>query len=273
MTTATERPASLPDYHKPPIDEVVVGVQFPAIEGLHDILIREFWRIVQDEYPILERQPRLEGSIESLAAAQQLTIQLPTPGILPQSRMWMISDADDFLIQVQNTRFIQNWRRRQDEYGHFEEVREKFWKNFNKFRDFVRGQGLSMPEVQQIEVTYLNWIPEVPMSDFLRPATSTRVHIFGADQMPEDQNLFARYLIPNDIDVVERLYVQCAPAIRPQTPDIRGTQLGLIFRAARESGLSNEEADMLIGSGRVLIVEAFTELTTPAAHELWERYK
>src|SRR6266851_4858816 len=153
----TERPANLPDYHRPPIDEVVIAVQFPLIEDLTDNHIREFWKVIRDEYPIAERQPRLEGPIESLEPAQQVTIQLPTPGVAQlHARTWMISDADDFLVQVQNTRFIQNWRSRQDEYGHFEQVREKFWANFSKFQEYVRSQNLIMPAVQQIEVTYLN---------------------------------------------------------------------------------------------------------------------
>lgn len=269
----TERPASLPDYHRPPIDEVVIAVQFPPIEGLDDALIREFWKMVRDEYPIAERQPRLEGAIESLEPPQPMTIQIQPGAAQLHGRTWMISDNDDFLIQVQNTRFIQNWRRRQEEYGHFEEVRDKFWESFGKFQEYLRSQELLIPEIQQIEVTYLNWIPELPMSEFLRPAAAAPVQALGANHVPEEQSWFARYLIPNDLDVVERLYVQCAPAIRPQTPGVRGSQLGFIFRAARETGISADEVGALINIGRELIVEAFTELTTPSAQQGWERYQ
>jgi uncharacterized protein (TIGR04255 family) len=268
----TERPAGLPDYRRPPLDEVAISVQFPPIEGLLDTHIREFWKTIRDDYPIAERQPRLESPLESSEPAQPVQVQLslqPSPNI----RMWMISPEDDFLVQVQNTRFIQNWRRRDIEYGHFEEIRNKFWQNYHRFKEFLDSRGLPLPEIQQIEVTYLNWIPEVPMTDFFRPATQTIVTINGLSRTPEEQSWSARYLIPTDIASAERLYVQCVPAIRPLTPGVRGSQLGLIFRAARESGFSDDEASTLIDSGRLMIVEVFTDLTTPAAQETWERYQ
>jgi uncharacterized protein (TIGR04255 family) len=269
----TERPSDLPNYRKPPVDEVVIGVQFPAIEGLQDGQIREFWKMVRDAYPILERQPRIEGPIESLRP-QPLLIQFPSSvTVQAQGRTWMINDNDDFLIQIQNDRFIQNWRRRQDEYGHFDDTRDRFWTNFSKFREFLNTQGLSQPTLQQVEVTYFDWIPELPMSGFLLPATATVIHISGTDHMPEEQSWSARYLIENTIGAVQRLYVQAAPAVRPLTPEVRGTQLGFIFRVARESGFTDDEIAALVNTGRAIVVEAFTQLTTSSAHQLWERYK
>ncbi len=268
----TERPADLPDYRRPPLDEVAISVQFPPIEGLLDTHIREFWKTIRDDYPIGEQQPRLESPLESSEPDQPVQVQLSLPGS-PHIRMWMISSDDDFLVQVQNTRFVQNWRRRDTEYGHFEQIRAKFWQNYHKFKEFLDSRGFPQPQIQQIDVTYLNWIPELRMVDFFLPAAPGIVRINGVSQAPEEQSWSARYLIHNDIDSVERLYVQCAPAIRPLTPGVRGSQLGLIFRAARESGFSDDEAATLIDAGRVMIVEVFTELTTPAAHATWERYQ
>ena len=111
------------------------------------------------------------------------------------------------------------------------------------------------------------------MTGFFRPAAQAIVNIKSASRTREEQSWSARYLIPNDIGSIERLYVQCVPAIRPLTPGVRGSQLGLIFRAARESGFSDNEAGASIDSGRVMIVEAFTELTTPSAQQVWGRYQ
>jgi len=249
-----------------------VSVQFPPIDGLQDTHIREFWKTVRDEYPIGEQQPRIESPLESSEPTQPTQIQLSLQGGQP-GRMWMISSDDDFLIQVQDTRFVQNWRRRETEYGHFEQIRDKFWSNYLKFVQFLRSQDFPLPHIQQIEITYLNWIPEAPMVDFFRPAASGVVRISGVSHLPEEQSWSAKYLIPNDIGSVERLYVQCLPAIRPATPGVRGSQLGLVFRGARESGFSDGETAALIDSGRIIIVEVFTELTTPSAHAIWEKYQ
>jgi uncharacterized protein (TIGR04255 family) len=269
-----ERPSNLPDYRKPPIDEVVVGVQFRPVDGLTDDRIREFWKEVRDEYPISERQPRLEGPIDTLEPARQLVIQLPTPAtVQSQLRMWMISDGDDFLLQVQSDRFIQNWRRRASDYGHFEEIRDMFWTNFGKFKSYLDSEGIPVPSVQQVEVTYFNWVADVSITDYLRPAQDTVISVSGIPHYPEEQSWSAKYLLGTDNGVVRRLYIQCVPAIRPQTPDVRGSQLALIYRATRESGLGDDELAALIDSARIMIVETFTALTTEAAHDIWEREK
>jgi uncharacterized protein (TIGR04255 family) len=268
----TERPSSLPDYRTPPVDEVIISVQFPRIEDFSDSNIREFWKLVRDEYPIGENQPRLEGGIESLEPSQPIVVQLQTAG-QPNARMWMINDTDDFLIQVQNTRFIQNWRRRQGDYGHFEEIRAKFWNSFNKLQSFLADKELDQPAVQQVEVTYFNWIPNISMVEFFKPAGPSILDVADSREVPEEQTWTARYLLPNASNMIERLYVQCLPAIRPLTPGVKGSQLALIFRAARESGLTSSEVEAQIDNGRAVIVNAFTELTTSAAHDLWGRYK
>lgn len=269
-----DRPAQLPDYREPPIDEVVIAAQFPAIPDLTDSHIREFWKSVRDEYPISEHQPRLEGPIESSGPARPITLEFPAPGTIPPPmRTWMISETDDFLIQVQNTRFIQNWRRRQEQYPHFEEIRDKFWASFTKFRSFLDGQNIASPLVQQIEISYVNWIPALPMVEFLRPASATALTIGEETKYPEEQNWSARYLLGDSEGLIQRLYVQCMPAVRPATPEVRGTQLGFVFRGAKEDGLTDDEMSGLMASGRVVIGKTFTQITTPAAQEMWGRYK
>jgi uncharacterized protein (TIGR04255 family) len=267
----TERPADLPDYRVPPIEEVAISIQFPPIEGFYDTHAGLYWQTVRRDYPRSETQPRLEGPIETAADPSPMALQLQLAQ--GQGRSWLISAADDFLIQVQNTRFIQNWRRREADYQHFEAIRDLFWENFGKFVNLLEAENLSSPLIQQVEVTYINWIPDLPMSVFLRPASAAEISVPGVSRQPEQQSWLARYLLENDKELIQRLYVQCLPAIRPQTPDLRGSQFALIFRAARVAGIPNDEVAELIDVARVTIVNAFTELTTQAAQELWGRFK
>src|SRR5438034_580391 len=108
-----ERPENLPDYHRPPIDEVAISVQFPIIENLVENDLREFWRDVQQQYPLAESQPRLEGPIETEEPVSRPPVLQLSMAVPPQGRLWLVNESDDFLVQVQNTRFIQNWRRRE----------------------------------------------------------------------------------------------------------------------------------------------------------------
>jgi uncharacterized protein (TIGR04255 family) len=268
-----QRPANLPDYRDPPIDEVVIAVQFSPIAGFLEENIREFWREIQADYPVAENQPRLEGPIESLDEPPiSQTVQVPI-GVALQGRMWLISETDDFLVQVQNTRFMQNWRRRKTPYQHFDQLHQVFWNNFRRFREYLSREGLPEPVIQQAEVSYINWIPNSSLTDFFRPASAGKISILGTEREPQDQSWSARYLIPNDLEMVQRLYVQCQPAVRAQPPYARGAQFALVFRGARPTGIEDRQVEDIADLARVVIVEAFTELTTESAQEAWERFK
>ena len=73
----TERPPRLPDYRNPPIDEVVIGVQFPPIPKFQDVHIGLYWQKVRNEYPRTETQPRIEGPIETPEPPQANTAVIP----------------------------------------------------------------------------------------------------------------------------------------------------------------------------------------------------
>jgi len=267
----TERPADLPDYHAPPIDEVAISVQFPPIDRFFDTHAGLFWRRVRDAYPRSESQPRLEGPIESADPGPIVPVQLQlTPG---QGRVWLISEDDDFLIQIQNTRFIQNWRRRQSQYVHFEQIRDLFWEHYREFLSFLTEENLDGPVVQQVEISYINWIPDMAMSEFLRPASVAEISVPGLDKHPDQQSWIARYSLRNDETLIQRLFVQCLPATRVSDPTVSGSQLGLIFRAARQDGIDTSKLAELIDAARIIIVTAFTDLTTGAAHQRWEKFQ
>ena len=267
-----ERPAGLPDFSNPPIDEVAISIQFPVITEMRDVHSGLYWRMVRGDYPKVENQPRIESPIESpdFALSQPMAIQVPFQTQL-QGRTWLISNSDDYLIQIQNDRFVQNWRRRDTDYKHFEDVWDLFSDNYAKFKYMISTENLQQPCVQQVEVTYINWIPELSPSQYFRPASVGSVEAHSQTRDPEEQTLTMRYRLDDGTHATERLYVQCQPAIRPQTPKITGSQLALVYRAAFADGLSDSEIESYANSGRIIVVNAFTTLTTSKAHEIWGR--
>jgi uncharacterized protein (TIGR04255 family) len=266
----TERPSHLPDYRNPPIDEVVLGVQFLPIPNFQDVHVGLYWQKVRDTYPRTETQPRLEGPIETPGPPQANAV-ISIPFGVTQARTWLISEADDYLIQIQNTRFIQNWRRRQAQYPHFEAILALFEDHYTKFRELLTTEGLQEPVVQQIEVSYINWITGLPMSKFLKPGTSAEIHIDGRPHDPEDQNWGARYRLDASTEIVERLHVVCQAATRPVLEMETGNVFQLVYHAARADGLATDEVLRLMPKGRDIIVSTFDELTTADAHAAWEK--
>jgi uncharacterized protein (TIGR04255 family) len=270
------RPADLPDYTRPPVDEVVIGVQFPPIEGFSEPHVGIYWQRVRSEFPKVQSQPRLEGPIEDLEAEPfgppALTI-LQGPGAA-QGRTWMISENDVYLVQIQNSRFVLNWRRRGDgEYPHFEAVAERFWDQFSVFRDLLESEGLVTPVVQQLEVTYINWIADLPVHEFFCPAQVANLSTAGVGPLPQDQAYMARYLARDAAGVsIGRLYVQCQSAMRVETPQPEvGTQFTLTFKAPSKEPMTDDQLRSLSAYGREGIVRGFTDLTTDAAQASWGR--
>lgn len=270
MTTSQ---GDLAAYAKPPIEEVVLGVQFPPIPRFSDAHAGLYWQRVRASYPRAESQPRLEGPIESPGPPQPMRFELPL-GIQPQNRTWLIGDTDEYLIQIQNTRFIFNWRQRQkSQYPRFEALRSQFATYFEAFLALLRDEGLDEPEVQQVEVSYINWIAGLPAQAFFVPASVTGIVIPAGKVLPEDQTLGFRYLLGETDTSIKRLYVQCQPAFRQETPAERGYQLSLVYKAARPSGFGSDELALLLEEGRAIAGSAFTELTTPEAHRVWEKHQ
>jgi uncharacterized protein (TIGR04255 family) len=267
----TAHTGQLPSFRFPPIDEVAIAVQFPALEGVTSEHLRSYWKEVRSDYPFVETQLPLIVPLESDVANQPVP-EFQVTNLRPRDvRLWLISEADDYLIQVQNSRFIQNWRRRSAEYPRFEEVRDRFWRNYRAFREFLAMNGLPEPKIQQVEVTYINWIAGLEIDQFLRSAGQADVHLQEHTYVPEAQSWSARYSIPDEPDVIKRLYAQAAPAVRADDESQRGTQLTLIVRAADAKGLKDSDVSRLIDDARVIIVNAFATLTTDAAHAVWER--
>jgi len=273
-SAAMERPPGLPDYGNPPIDEVAISVQFPSVDGLLQPHFGLFWSQIRAQYPRVETQPRIEGPIESLDIStppQLQQIQIP---LIPLSgRTWYISEADDFLVQLQDTRFVQNWRKRAEMYPHFEAIASRFWSGFDTLRTLLREEGLPKPVVQQVEINYINWIPDLPASAFLKLGAAATLSIPGLGEQPENQDWFARYLVTEEHSAVGRIYVICQFAFRtePSSQPGPGTQFSLTYRTPSLSGMSDEHIQRHMKSGRELIVRTFTGLTTDGAQEAWGR--
>ena len=88
------RPPNLPDYRKPPIDEVAIGVQFPPIDGLTQAHFGLLWTHIRSDYPSVQSQPRIEGPIESLNESPVPSLHLQTtPRVSVKVRR---SEAEEF---------------------------------------------------------------------------------------------------------------------------------------------------------------------------------
>ena len=151
-----KRPADLPDYRQPPVDEVAIGIQFHPIVGFSEQHLSQYWEKVGDKYPGLQQQTRIESPLESLTTPSPAMPQGPVISFgLPNSwngHAWFVNSDDDHLIQVQNDRYVHNWRRREAEYPHFESLLDDFWNYFQVLTDVIESASLPSPQAIQVKV-------------------------------------------------------------------------------------------------------------------------
>jgi uncharacterized protein (TIGR04255 family) len=269
------RPPDLPDFRRPPVDEVAIGLQFQVpVPGFTDAHVGVFWQQVKERYRRAESQPRIESPPEVLDGSAPQAFQLSVFPGATGGRTFLVSDDDSYLLQIQNNRFYRNWRRREDEYPHFDELGEAFREEYGELCKFLTSEALAIPTLLQLEVTYINWIPDLAVTEFLRVGSGADLHVPGVSELPQDQNWASRYLVHRENGTpLARLHVQCVSALRVLADGpVPGNQMSLTFLAPwRIDEPFDDELKEMLAMARNAIVRGFTDLTTATAHEHWER--
>lgn len=268
----------LPSFENPPVVEVALSVQFDPIDALQVPQMGLLWTGFRDALPKSQTQSPLQSEFERFEA-----VAVPTPRIRietfdspPTPRLWFLNETETELVQVQQTRFIVNWRRvKQEPYPRFHNVLQKFKQRFEVFLSFLSRENLGDLVYNQCEVTYVNHIPfdEVgsnhrPIEGILTTWKNQYSDSFLSD--PEGAMVRIRYLIPGgDQGPAGRLHVDLQPALRneDQKPiyvlnlTARGNPIG--------SGLVG--VYKFFDLGHEWIVRGFTSITLPSMHQIWRR--
>ena len=151
MVNLPQRPADLPDYDDPPIDEVVLGFEFSPLANFTQAHLGVLWNDIRARYPRTEDKPPLVD----------LPVGVPFPFQFAQLqgvgfRTWFISDDDQYVLQIQNDRLLHNWRRRQKDYPRFEPLVVAFYEHFERFKQVVEELQIGPIVPRGIEVSYMN---------------------------------------------------------------------------------------------------------------------
>jgi uncharacterized protein (TIGR04255 family) len=276
---SSSRPKDLPDFERPPLDEVVLGIQFSDMpfRNHHAGLL---WQLFP-EYPLVEEQPPIGAVFETFGST------FPVPDIpkfqimtAPDAlRYWFISEDKCQLLQVQPDRLIHNWRRRreEDEYPRYENVRHRFVAEVGKVQGFFIDRGWGEIRTNQCEVTYINIIgPSDAVADPVRDLAE--ILTFVKEQYSDGNlshiergQLQMSFLMEKGDggEPLGRLHVATKPVMK-QLNGAQALQLTITARG-RPSGESVEAALQWLDVGRVAVVKAFASLTTKKMHKAWRR--
>jgi uncharacterized protein (TIGR04255 family) len=270
---------NLPDFENPPLSEVALSVQFEPLEQLRTPQIGLLWSEFRGAFPLTEEHPPLDSVIETFGVARtsQPEMHLRMFQTPPVGRVWFLNQRGSELIQVQQDRFIHNWRKagEGDAYPRYEPIRDTFRSELARFQAFLNRENLGQIVPNQCEVSYVNhimagngWDTHGQLGNVLTVFRTA----YSDDKLsePEDVRLALRYVIRNDSgEPVGRLNISALPVFR-RNDNQPMLELTLTARA-KPLGEGIDDITRCLDVGRATIVRAFASVTTPAMHQIWER--
>ena len=268
MSTSNERPSDLPDFLHPPLNEVVLGVQFSPPQGYNSIYAGEVWNLFRSDYPTVEEQPPLPPTFETfgLPSVRKPSIEFVN-GSMPR-RYWFLTHDKTELIQFQDDRLLHNWRKTADKdnnYPRYEAMVARFEIEFNRLHEYVRSTFKKNLAINQCEISYINHI--YFDGDFSNPPWF-RLLDFNGPCPEEMAALFREVVSDQDGNPQARLTYEIKTGYA-----LGGRQVIVFDLTYRGKPKSSEISDALalIEEGRSVIVKKFTMLTTDVAHATWGR--
>lgn len=154
-------------FERPPVVEVACGVLFRTTRPLHAAHVGVYWQNIRGDFPRIEEVPPLLPTVEPPGQLPGRVVITGFGLLPPLRRTWLSSEDGRSLIQVQEDRFLFNWKRAvgEDAYPSYEHVIERFNRYLAGFLAFLDAEQIGLPAYRQFELAYVNQIPVGPTAD------------------------------------------------------------------------------------------------------------
>lgn len=262
------RPDHLPDYSRPPLDEVVLGVQFASVPAYASVHAKGIWDLFRQEFPKVQEHPVIDPQFETFGGANlqigpKFIVGAPPVG----SRLWFVSEDENHLLQFQPDRFITNWRRQPNTqpYPHFEGLSEAMETQLRRLEKHFASDFAYKIDINQAEVAYINIIP---VDEFSQAEKWLRIWK-GSFEMEGLNISFGDVMRSANGKPYARLTHQLQSAFSVDGKK-KVFRLSLTFKG-KPAGNGVDAAMKFLAAGRDAIVTRFSEITTSEAHTIWGR--
>lgn len=265
------RPENLPEFRYPPLNEVVLGVQFTPAPRYTQIYSRDVWRLFEGGYPIVQEQGALAPMFETFGFPSQPSIQFELGYKAQHDRFWFIAPENNKLIQFQPDRFHLNWRKvpgNGEAYPRFDSMIVEFASNLLSLQKFMVDFGSPSLTCNQVELSYINHIPIEGESGALKPTDVLKLKSAQIDNADDFNIIYRRVLHDNDRKPKGRLTVECITALDSKATSI--LVLNLTVRGQPKQPTIDGAIEFL-NDARNVIVNEFDSISTPTAHTLWNK--
>lgn len=268
-------------FSAPPVVETALSVQFNSLVGFTAAHAGWFWKEYVEklgdgppndwkqiaEAPKIPEQSEKFGAEDVWAAP---SVQVKQGLFSP--RIQLIRGDGERMLQVQDNRFILNWRKRASAYPSYETLMPEFRTLLAAFESFCSEAGFGTPVYNLWEIVYVDQVKKGTMWDSARSLN----RLFPALTAPA---VSVRHAPPSDDETVSadwrfsladrrgRLYVQLRQArILPSNEEV--IQLTTTARGPVNDTQSWEQG---LNFGHDALRETFLAITSTTAQEFWRK--
>ncbi len=167
-----------PKFHAPPVVETALSVQFNSLPGYSTAHAGWYWKEYLEKlqaepswnWTQATDAPRVDDQFERFGADDvwrpPFTMRQVPPS-QPQRTQIIRADGER-LIQVQDSRFILNWKKQSGSYPKYRPLLEEFRAALTAFELFVDKAGLGKLQYNQWEIVYIDQLKKGEMWESAR---------------------------------------------------------------------------------------------------------
>jgi uncharacterized protein (TIGR04255 family) len=262
--------ARLPEYDRPPVQELVIGCRFSPPQEIYLPHIGSYWSTIRAKYPLVEHKEPLSQPNNDLALDAATGAPLP--------RVWCLTADRAKILQIQVDGLILNWRRIDNApYPRFGPLFAEFFEHLLSFEAHMRELGAGSIRPSFAELSYNNILTESPADTDPTKDAKAALACLGIRNIqnppslgdPRVVNWHMGFALP---DLGGALNFKLTQGRRTSDAKIRTTLLEI----SALSPMSNRTVEQLkpwFDAAHVAIVRSFSEITDVGVQrEIWGRH-
>lgn len=270
--------ALCPEFAHPPVAELALSVQFTPLAGLGVAHLGLLWEQWRSDYPKTEHHPPINRATETYekgATGLLKRVSFELVSSFPVPRVWFLREDGAELLQVQQDRFVHNWRRRGDnDYPSYTKLRRNFEERLGQFAAFLANEKLGPLDIDQCEITYVD---HLPLGEGVLPNAGNLGRVFtfwekdysdGGLGAPEQSRCNLRFVMRNDSGTpVGRIHLNAQPSVSR----LDGRQIFEVQTIGRGAPMGTGTVGALAFLDRAhdAVVKLFLGVTRPELQQTW----
>ena len=253
-------------FENPPVVEVVAGVSFKLAQPLQTVDIGSYWNQIRINFPNVAEAAPIQNIVEGSGLP---SVELQMLNVPPLRRVWFSSANGQRLLQLQDDRFLFNWKRldKKNEYPSFDSIFPEFLQKYEEFKEFLKRLGRGDLNITQLELTYVNIFPLEGTAGIT--VLSDHVMLGEKRFLPEPESFQwnTSYKLPDDEG---RLHVSAQKVHANQDPSKQAIRYDLVARGLPKD-VSWDGQISWFKLGHEWITRGFADTTSKEAQTVWKR--